>query len=311
VKVPRGVVVIGEALVDVFADGARVAGGAPFNVARWLAAFGVPTTMISRIGAHDALADEVLASARRSGLACAAIQRDARRGTGRVDVALDAAGPRYTIEAEGTSAWDHIDPADALAAAAAAQPAVVVFGTLAQRHPASRGAIRTVLGATQALRFADLNLRDAPGMQQLAEETLRIADWVKVNDDEMAQLQRWFAPGLPGVAAERAIVERFGITRTLVTCGARGWYTLDAEGRRDGEGAAEPVPQLVDTVGAGDAFAAVVVAGLAGRRVLAGTLADAARLAAAVCGQRGAFPAQGGFLEHWRHRLGFAAGSTP
>jgi len=60
----------------------------------------------------------------------------------------------------------------------------------------------------------------------------------------------------------------------------------------------------VDTVGAGDAFSAVVVAGYAQQWPLARSLDAAAQLAAAVCGVRGAVPEDAAFIEHWRARLG-------
>lgn len=306
----RPVVVLGEALVDEFPDGTRIAGGAPFNQARWLAAFGLPTTFITRIGESDLGARCVLTSARRCGMAETGIQRDPGWATGRVTVRLGPEGPSYRIEPE--SAWDHIDAAMARELTQRAAPAVVVFGSLAQRHAASREAIHAALGATSALRFADLNLREAPNLRELAEATLRLADWVKVNDDELRQLVAWFAsdgtvPKDPAALehAQRQLVQRFGVQRVIVTCGADGWYTLDAEGRRDARGPAAPVPRIVDTVGAGDAFSAVVVAGYAAHWPLAQSLAAAARLASAVCGERGAMPEQTHFIDHWRSELGF------
>lgn len=68
------IAVLGEALVDEFHDG-PVAGGAPFNVARSLAALGVPALFISRIGADDAHGRLVLQSARRYGLAGLGLDR--------------------------------------------------------------------------------------------------------------------------------------------------------------------------------------------------------------------------------------------
>ncbi|MFX5710084.1 PfkB family carbohydrate kinase, partial [Acinetobacter baumannii] len=79
------ILVLGEALVDEFHDG-PVAGGAPFNVARSLAALGVPMRFVSRIGAHDAAGRLVLDSAACFGLAVDGIQRDPQRPTGRVSV---------------------------------------------------------------------------------------------------------------------------------------------------------------------------------------------------------------------------------
>ena len=317
---PRPVLVIGEALVDEFPDGTRVAGGAPFNQARWLAALGLPVRFVTRIGRGDAGAACVMTSARRCGLPEAGIQRDADRATGRVTVSLGATGPSYRIEPD--SAWDHIDATAARALVQAEPPSVVVFGSLALRGAATREAVHAVLGASSALRFADLNLRDTPDLQALAATALKLADWVKVNDVELDRLLAWFVcdgpPPADGPLRRQALAElaeRFAVQRWIVTCAERGWFTLDADGRRDAGGAAPPVPQLVDTVGAGDAFSAVVVAGYALQWPLARSLAAAAQLAAAVCGVRGAMPDDAGFIEHWRRQLGLpgrltAAGPT-
>jgi maltose/moltooligosaccharide transporter len=89
------VLVLGEALVDRFADGS-VVGGAPFNVARSLAAFGVPTTMVTRIGRQDDDGASVLASALRFGLHDGAIQRDDVRPTGVVTV-VERGKPRLSF----------------------------------------------------------------------------------------------------------------------------------------------------------------------------------------------------------------------
>ena len=306
---PRPVLVIGEALVDEFPDGVRVAGGAPFNQARWLAALGVPVRFVSRIGAADAGAACLMASARRCGLADAGIQRDTIRPTGRVAVTLGAGGPAYAIEPD--SAWDHIDAAAARAQARESDPAVVVFGSLALRAPATREAIEAVLGASTALRFVDLNLRDTPDLQALAAQALKLADWVKLNDEELDRLLAWFVcdgpPPAAGPLRQQALAElaaRFAVQRWIVTCGPRGWFTLDSEGRQDAVGDAPAVPMLVDTVGAGDAFSAVIVAGFAARWPLARALQGAAHLASAVCGVRGAMPDDAAFIDHWRRQLG-------
>lgn len=289
----QAVTVLGEALVDEFADG-PIAGGAPFNVARSLSVLGVPVRFVSRIGAGDAAGELVLASARRYGLATDDLQRDPTRPTGRVSVHEDAGGHRFEIHAD--AAWDHIAPPGPGASA------FVYFGSLAQRSPVSRASLRAVVKHTAGLRFLDLNLRPGFQAQALAAESLMLADWVKVNDEELAQLCAWFAPEgeVGGVAA---LMARFALTRLVVTRGEAGYALHGTGGELLAQGQGVPQPQLVDTVGAGDAFTALLLAGLARGCAAEPTLALANRYAAAICGWRGPLPVDPAPLRPWRDAL--------
>ena len=313
---PSAVAVLGEALVDCYPDGAAVAGGAPFNVARWLGAFGVPTLFVTRIGQGDSAAAVVRGELQRFGLPQHGVQVDATQPTGVVQVLPDATpgagGHRFDIATP--SAWDFLDAAAAQPLLQASAPGCLYFGTLATRHAVSRAAIHQLARTTAALRFVDLNLRPISGLQQLAEQALQLADWVKVNDVELQTLLQWFVcegatPPRAGTPAHAAALQRlstrFGVQRWVITLGERGWATANAQGHIDAEGPAEAVPQLQDTVGAGDAFAATVLAGLAHGWQLPPALHAANRLAAAVCGWRGALPASNAVLAQWRTTLGF------
>jgi fructokinase len=310
-----GVGVLGEALVDAYPDGTQVPGGAPFNVARWLAAFGVPTLFVSRLGAADAAAAVLHTEMARFGLGTHGVQADPVRPTGLVRV-LPALPPAsgHRFEIAENSAWDHLDADAALPLLQAAAPAALCFGSLALRHADSRAAITRCVAETPALRVLDLNLREVPGLRGLAEHALQLGDWVKVNDEELHTLLAWFVCGgspvpAPGSAEHRqalqALSQRFAIQRWVVTCGAQGWYSADAQGQTDAQGAAVPLDRLQDTVGAGDAFTATVLAGQAHGWPLGQTLAAANRLAAAVCTWRGALPADDATVRHWRDTLGF------
>jgi fructokinase len=302
------VAVLGEALVDAYPDGTQVPGGAPFNVARWLAAFGVPTLFVTRLGAGDAAAALLRAELARFGLDGPGVQADLQHPTGLVQVlpaVPPAAGHRFEIAAD--SAWDHIDADAALPLLRAAAPALLCFGSLALRHADTHAAVERSVKAAQALPLLDLNLREVPGLRGLAERALHLARWVKVNDEELQTLLQWFVS--EGRASHpqglQALSQRFGNERSIVTCGAQGWYSADASGHVDARGAALPVAQVQDTVGAGDAFTATVLAGQAHGWALARSLAAANRLAAAVCTWRGALPADDDTVRHWRDTLGF------
>ncbi len=298
---PSPVAVLGEALVDEFHDGS-VAGGAPFNVARSLAALGAPILFISRIAADDANGRLVLDSARRYGLDSTGIQRDLQHATGRVSVHEGVGGHRFEIH--GNAAWDHIDAEVARPQLAQAVPAWMYFGSLAQREPASRAALRALIKPFAGTRFLDLNLRPGEQTRLLAAESLVLADWVKVNDEELAQLAGWFdciAPDDAGRAS--ALMARFGLQRLVLTCGASGWRFYAPGGVVLAQGAGVIQPRMVDTVGAGDAFTALLLAGLALQRALPATLALANRYASFICGERGPLPADPIALQPWRTAL--------
>jgi fructokinase len=309
-RTPRPVLVIGEALVDRFADG-DVVGGAPFNVARSLAAFGVPTTFISRIGDDDDDGARVLASALRFGLHDAPIQRDRRRATGAATVIERHGDHRFEIHAD--AAWDHLDLNEARAALRAAAPGIVYFGTLAQRSETSARTIDALLERTAALRYLDLNLRPGQDNRDVARHSLARADWVSVNDDELRRLLVWFVPQADAAAADdstalrdgiRCLMQHFSVARLIVTRGARGYAAFDLRGRCIAQGVAHAVTPLIDTVGAGDGFSAAFIALQSAGCTAAASLAAANRYAAALCGQRGALPEDAAFFRRWRAALG-------
>ena len=310
------ILVLGEALVDRLPSG-RVAGGAPFNVARSLAGLGVPVHLVSRIGRQpgmpDGVADEegamVLASARHFGLSEAGLQFDAAHATGAVTVhslaAADngddddnegiAAGHRFEIHAN--AAWDYLDAAQAVHSLPAAGAQVVYFGTLAQRHPQAREAIRAVLERTSALRYLDLNLRAPFATRDLVAESLARADWLKVNDEELAILLAWFAPTVAD------LMQQFNLQRLILTRGENGWASYNVLGQCELTGPASPVQQLVDTVGAGDAFSAMLLACHSLGIPLKAALPMAAGYAAQMCEHSGPMAHAPAFFEPWLRAL--------
>ncbi|MDP9043262.1 MAG: PfkB family carbohydrate kinase [Pseudomonadota bacterium] len=300
----RRAAVIGEALIDRFPE-ADVIGGAPFNVARNLALLGASPLMVTRIGA-DALGATIEADFARYGMDTRGLQRDPDHATGTVTVHMQGTQHRFEIGTD--AAWDHLDGEQAAAEIGRIAPAVTYFGTLAQRSPVAREAVRAGLAASAAVPFLDLNLRDGPDNRTLAHDSLFRARLVKVNDDELHSLIDWFVhPGigrLPwGVAAHRAaaeaLVRHFELDRLTVTRGAAGWACVDAEGRWL-EGAAPPVT-VRDTVGAGDAFASVLVLGELRGWPLLDTLQRAGVFASAVCGIDGAVDPNSAIYARARH----------
>lgn len=301
-------VVFGEALVDDF-GAEQVVGGAPFNVARHLAAFMAPQLMLTRIG-EDHNGAIVRGEFERFAMSPAGLQVDAMEETGRVVVERAPSGHRFSIQPN--QAYDYIDTQAALAAVAAVDAGLVYFGTLAQRTERSRTALFAVLEALQVPRFLDLNLRASQVDERCVFRSLQAANIVKVNEEELQALFQWYfqiKPTDPPLTAEevrascRALLHMFSLDALIVTLGHRGsvYFGRDEEEpivHRD-----NPVPPFViDTVGAGDAFSAIFLLGRIRGWPLATSLARANEFAGAICAIPGAIPSDMGFYDKWMAR---------
>ena len=276
------VLCVGEVLWDALPSGLFL-GGAPFNVACHLRAAGTPVAMVSRVG-DDQLGREALRRADRHGVRTDLIQTDAERPTGFVRVDVDTAGtPTYEILAP--AAWDAIDLTDTLLARAADARAIV-FGTLAQRNERSRRAIRE-LWSSRALMVYDVNLRPPFDDREIVRTSLERADVVKLSESELASIAEWL--GLRGTPREMmaSLARTFTCSVVCITRGSRGaalWH--------DGAWSEHPgfTVKVRDTVGAGDAFLAALLAGLLAGTSDAGLLEHANRAGAHVATQLGAVP---------------------
>jgi len=296
--------IFGEALVDDFST-EQVVGGAPFNVARHLAAFMAPQLMITRIG-NDKAGQAVRAEFERFAMGEAGLQLDAIEETGRVLVERGARGHRFTILPN--QAYDFIDRAAAVAALEAAAPDILYFGTLAQRNERSRTTLTALLEATGALRYLDLNLREGQVDERIVTRSLQVANIAKVNEEELQAMFGWYfqiKPDAPALAADevrascQALLQMFSLDALIVTLGHRGSVYFGSDGgvlmHRD-----NPAPPFViDTVGAGDAFSAIFLLGRMRGWPLDATLARANEFAGAICAIPGAVPRDLGFYDQW------------
>jgi len=295
------VVLFGEVLADVFPD-RSVLGGAPFNVACHLKAFGQHPVLITRLG-EDALRDEVMHAMAQKGLDTLGVQFDKHYPTGQVRVHIEDGGHRFEILP--TQAYDFIHPGVARMTLLSVHPALVYFGTLAQRHTVSRQALKTLLRGAQSARFLDINLRSPWYDPKTLTHSLQYAEIVKLNDAELGELATIF--GLPGADSHeqaRALMIKFDLKQVLVTCGDAGAWHLDRDGMLAEAASSNPVVKLVDTVGAGDGFASVFMLGsLCGWPILK-TLERANTFAAAICEIRGAVPDQMAFYDPFKKAWG-------
>lgn len=284
-KAPR-IVAIGEVLWDLLPSGA-VLGGAPANFTIHARTLGADARLISRVGDDD-LGREIRRRLAATGLPVDTVQVDPTAPTGTVSVELSAEGlPSYTIH-EGV-AWDDVK-ADDLALAAVRPADAICFGSLAQRFPSGRENLRSLLAAApaEALRIFDINLRQSYYSRAIVEASLRVADVLKLNDAELPVLAEMFAISGDERVVIAALAERFALRAVALTRGDRGSLLLAAEGFSEHPGVR---PEIVrDTIGAGDAFTAVLALGLLGHWPLGLISERANAVASFVCSQSGATP---------------------
>ena len=278
-------VVFGEVLFDRFPDGADVLGGAPFNVAWHLQGFGLGPLLISRIG-DDEAGRRVRRAMQDWGMDTDGVQTDADHPTGAVHVSLREGQPSFDILPD--QAYDHLD-AGAAASMTAAQPSALVYhGTLILRGRASRDALDAVCTGANAPVFVDVNLRDPWWRESDLPRVLNRAHWVKVNEEELIRIASRLGQAA-GTLEEtaRRFQREHDLALLLVTRGRAGALGFEGSGDIRTVAPGESV-DVVDTVGAGDAFASVLLAGLIGGWPLATAMERAQNFASRICRQRGA-----------------------
>ena len=268
--------IFGEVLFDQFPDGRRVLGGAPFNVAWHLQAFGEAPIFISRVG-RDEDGASILGGMQKWGMDVVGMQMDEKLPTGCVQVNIVDDEPNYDIVYP--VAWDAIELPQSIP-----DIKLLYHGSLALRDDISRRACRRLRENRPSLVFVDVNLRSPWWSTEQVLEDIHGADWVKLNRAELDQL----IPGTQQVhSGAEALLEKFELQGLLITDGSRGAELLTKTGEHLATRPARDI-LIKDTVGAGDAMASVIVLGILRGWPLARSLERAQDFASAMVGRRGA-----------------------
>lgn len=272
----------GEVLWDTFADG-KQAGGAPLNVARQLIQQGVTASLISRVG-NDAPGRELMTFLTDNGLASPLVQTDRSLPTCQVTVQLDEKQQATYIIPKPVS-WDNIKLKDNLIEEAK-QASAIVFGSLACREQSSRTTLLNLLTEVKVpLRVFDVNLRHPHYNSDIIETLAAIANVIKMNEEEADLLIRSNSTSLQDKIIE--FQKKYHTQTICVTRGEDGAIIWHNDKFYEHPGFKVDV---VDTVGAGDAFLATLVNGLISKLPIGVVLERACKIGAYVASQRGANP---------------------
>ena len=281
----RYVVGLGEALWDVLPEGKKL-GGAPANFAYHAAQFGLDTIAISALG-EDALGTETIEALKEHNLNY--LMPRVPYPTGTVQVTLAEGGiPTYEIK-EGV-AWDNIPYTDEMAEIAKNARAVC-FGSLAQRNGVSRENIRKFLAETPAdcLKICDINLRQQFYSKEILEDSFKLCNILKINDEELVVVNRMFGyDGLDMRQTCEKMVQDYGLKMLVLTCGTNGSYVFTDDGLTSFQDT--PKVEVADTVGAGDSFTGSFCACILNGKPVQEAHKTAVAVSAFVCTQNGAMP---------------------
>lgn len=244
--------VIGESLVDVFTDAAGGSverpGGGPLNVAVALARLDIDVRLFTAFGVDERGAD-LVAHLRQEGVevsrgrssAPTSVARASLDPSGRATYDFDLSwDPRFTED------WPNLD--------------VVHFGSIGSFLEPGAAEVAAVIDryAGTALVSYDPNWRTGFGdgdPRPIVEANATRADIVKLSDDDAAAIY----PGVDLEDVAKRMLE-LGPVLVIVTQGAQG-ATGWTSGKR--KQSAPPEAEVVDTIGAGDAFTAAMLSELA------------------------------------------------
>jgi fructokinase len=280
------VIVLGEVLWDLF-DHARRLGGAPLNFGVHARRLGHEVSLISAVGT-DELGDQARGMITALDLDTRFLQTTPRFPTGTASVNIGPGG-RIQFTIHRPAGYDAVElSAQTLQLLQEVGPAWCYFGTLfASTAQGKEGLDRLLASLPEAVKFYDLNLRPGSDSGDLVEELLRRADVVKLNEEELERVHNFTGLPLDVQAFCREGSERYNWRAVGVTLGERGCAIL--AGGQYVESVGHPV-DVVDTVGAGDAFAAAFMHGLSRNWPATEIASFANRVGALVASRHGAIP---------------------
>ncbi|MCI5119597.1 MAG: carbohydrate kinase [Candidatus Electrothrix sp. AUS4] len=280
-----GIWIFGEVLFDTFPDGTAVLGGAPFNVAWNLTAFQAGPKIITAVGkdAPGQIIQERMKSWQMSQEHLAVLPD---YPTGKVTVRLTDGEPSYTIEEN--QAYDNIP----LKCLPEHTTGYLYFGSLALRTAHNREILTELKKRHQGKIFIDINLRAPFWDKESILSLIQDANWLKLNESELTLIGK----GDDMESRARHLKADYDLEGIVVTCGGRGAFAIGSDNK---EFYVRPKQALEvqDTVGAGDAFASVLLLGLLRSWFLQDTLQRAQDFASDVVGIQGAVSTDRAFYE--------------
>jgi len=278
----KKVLCFGEALWDNFPNYNEI-GGAPLNVALHLKKIGVDTQFISRIG-DDKMGNEILDTLKKFNFDSTLIQEDNKYNTGEVNISLDKSkSANYIIKYP--CAWDKIEMKDNYIKVVE-NSEFFVFGSLISRDKISRETLLKLIDHAN-FKIFDVNIRDPYYDFKLIYFLMRKSNMIKFNKEEIERISKDL--GIVSNSIENKIIEISKQTSTELVCltlGENGVIFYDSKFHYQDA----IKTKVLNTVGAGDSFLAMIIEGIISDKTPEVFLKKAAALSSFVCSKFGPNP---------------------
>lgn len=250
----ENITAIGEILFDIYPDLEKI-GGAPFNFIYHIHKLTGKGNIVSRLGDDD-LGSEALSFMKTNRINTFYVQTDPVHKTGIAEANLDKNKvPHWNIP-DGR-AFDFIENTTEIKDLLE-RTNILYYGTLIQRGEISREVVQSCFDKN-IVYFCDLNIRQNFFSRKSIERSLKTANILKINEDELKLVHKMF---LEGDYNRKKCAEdlrlKFNIELLAVTLGEEGAYLF-----KDNEVNFYTIniKNVVDTTGAGDAYAAMLLLG--------------------------------------------------
>ncbi len=292
------ILVFGEILFDVFPWGKRL-GGAPFNFAYHLKKMGLDVRFVSRVSL-DSNGIDILDFLDKNNFHIDDIQIDPSSRTGTVNV-LESDNGEHFFEIEKNTAYDNLEYSERVRSLINKKPDLIYFGTLQQRTEKGSDTVHRILNEAsgKSRLFCDLNLRQDFYSKEIIKSSLLFSDLLKLNCEELdIILKMLFEDNKENPSA---LLNEYNISDIIITKGKHGstWTTRDKN--EEYQNAGKII--IEDTVGAGDAFAAVAAAGYLQKLPVKKIIKLAGGFASHICTVKGALPETDSYYDYLKKEM--------
>jgi len=291
------IVSIGEVLFDCYQD-EKVIGGAPFNFFYHIYKLTSSAEFISRIG-NDENGISTINFFKKNNIISKFIQLDEKHSTGIVNVKVDKNG-NPTFDIIPNCAYDFIDLNPKISNLIESDTSLLYFGTLAQRNTVSRKTIQAILGKNIKY-FCDINLRANYYSKEILDNCFKKANVIKLNEDEFKIVSGLFLTGTFKLQSSAEELRRkFEIDLLSITLSERGALLIDKFGVNEYK---YSIKKVLDTVGAGDAYSAILCLGYLNKMPIDRINFLANKFAASICGIKGAIPHSDKIYDNFKEEI--------